>query len=224
MINSLQDILNELSPLANETTQRIYTKQGIQEKILGINKGPLRKLALKIKTNHKLGLELWESNIFEARIISSMILDPAQLDITSLGNLIKQSTSTMVIDELTFEVFESIKDPKTYIDQWMDHPDLRLQRSAWNMAIVLIHRKKLPDQEMEDLYTIIEEKLLSTEPIVQYEMNRCLCEIGITHPKFTERCLALGERLGLYKEIKVSKGCTSPYAPDWINAVLRRNA
>lgn len=35
-------------------------------------------------------------------------------------------------------------------------------------------------------------------------------------------CLALGEKLGVYKDVKVSKGCTSPYALDWIAAGIRK--
>ena len=40
-----QDIINEISALSNEKVIRIYQKQDIKEKILGIYKGPLRKMA-----------------------------------------------------------------------------------------------------------------------------------------------------------------------------------
>jgi len=49
-------------------------------------------------------------------------------------------------------------------------------------------------------------------------MNHALCEIGIRYPQFTERCITLGETLGVYRDLKVSKGCTSAYAPNWIAA------
>ncbi|KAF0222554.1 MAG: DNA alkylation repair enzyme [Erysipelotrichaceae bacterium] len=217
-----QDIINEISTLSNEKVIRIYQKQGITEKILGIYKGPLRKIAETLKINHPLALELWDTNIYEARIIATMVFDPSQLNITSLEKLINETDSTSVIDELTFEIFEEIKDQKTYIDEWLHHPNLKLQRAAWNMAIILAHKKKLTETEMDDLIKIIEANLVTIDPMVQYAMNRCLCEIGITHDAYTEQCLEIGERLGVYKEMKVSKGCTSPYAPDWIHAVRRK--
>ena len=127
MNTTVSSILEEITPLANETTKKIYLKQGIQEKILGINKGPLRKLALRIKTNHKIGLELWESNIFEARIIASMILDPLLLNLESIEILLDQTDSTMVIDELTFEVFETIQGQHLFMERWLAHPNLKLQ-------------------------------------------------------------------------------------------------
>ena len=37
-----------------------------------------------------------------------------------------------------------------------------------------------------------------------------------------ERALAIGETLGVYRDYPVSKGCTSPFAPIWINAMVSR--
>lgn len=46
--------------------------------------------------------------------------------------------------------------------------------------------------------------------------------IGIHFPELRERAIAIGERLGIYRDYPVSKGCTSPFAPIWINEMVRR--
>ncbi len=38
----------------------------------------------------------------------------------------------------------------------------------------------------------------------------------------TNHELAIGETLGIYRDYPVSKGCTSPFAPIWINAMVSR--
>ena len=53
-------------------------------------------------------------------------------------------------------------------------------------------------------------------------MNRCLVEIGIHFPAFTQKCLELGERLGRFDKTPVPKSCVSTFAPEWIAAVLKR--
>jgi hypothetical protein len=53
-------------------------------------------------------------------------------------------------------------------------------------------------------------------------MNRCLVEIGCHIPEFTQKCLDLRERLGRFVKRPMPKGCTSPYVPEWIAAVLKR--
>ena len=222
MSDTLTTILNELKANSNEKSARIYQKTVVDEHVLGVNRGPLRQMAKTYVPNHQLGLELWHTNTLETRLMATMIMDPKQLTLDTLENLINQTNSSSLIDELTFSVFETIDDPKSYLHAWMLHPNHKLQRAAWNMAIVLAHRSKLTVEEMDELVKHIEVNLVIVPEMVKYAMNRCLCEIGITHNQFTERCLEIGARLGVYKEVMVSKGCTSPYAPDWIHAVLRR--
>jgi hypothetical protein len=40
--------------------------------------------------------------------------------------------------------------------------------------------------------------------------------------RFVARALAIGEALGIYRDYPVSKGCTSPFGPIWINEMVKR--
>ena len=68
----------------------------------------------------------------------------------------------------------------------------------------------------------IEKEMASAAPELQWTMNCCLAEIGIHNPKLRKRAIAIGEKLGIYRDYPVSKGCTSPFAPIWINAMVSR--
>ncbi len=48
-------------------------------------------------------------------------------------------------------------------------------------------------------------------------MHYVLANIGIE-----SRALALGEKLDVYRDYPVSKGCTSPFSPIWINEMVSR--
>jgi 3-methyladenine DNA glycosylase AlkD len=64
--------------------------------------------------------------------------------------------------------------------------------------------------------------MAGADPAEQWTMNSCLAAIGIHHAKHRTRALAIGDKLGLYRDYPVSKGCTSPFAPIWINEMVRR--
>jgi len=49
-----------------------------------------------------------------------------------------------------------------------------------------------------------------------------LAQIGIKFPAQRKRALAIGEKHGIYRDYPVSKGCTSPFAPIWINEMVKR--
>ncbi len=79
------------------------------------------------------------------------------------------------------------------------------------LAVLLIKAKNLSGTEMA-----------GAAPEVQWTMNSCLAAIGIHFPALRKRALAVGEALGIYRDYPVSKGCTSPFAPIWINEMVRR--
>jgi hypothetical protein len=62
----------------------------------------------------------------------------------------------------------------------------------------------------------------SSAPEIQGTIDGALAAIGIHHPKLRPRALAIGEKLGLYRDYPCAKGCTSPFAPIWINEMVRR--
>lgn len=90
------------------------------------------------------------------------------------------------------------------------------------MIVYKVSKGKLPDTALEEILTTIEDQLQTVTPGKQWAMNHALCEIGIRYPQLTERCITLGETLGVYRDLKVPKGCTSAYAPSWIAAGIKK--
>ena len=41
-------------------------------------------------------------------------------------------------------------------------------------------------------------------------------------PQAPETAIAIGEKIGLYRDWPVSKGCTPPYVPVWVEAMVKR--
>jgi hypothetical protein len=68
----------------------------------------------------------------------------------------------------------------------------------------------------------IEKEMPKAMPEVQWTMNNTLAAIGIRHTKHRKRAIAIGELLGLYRDWPVSKGCTPPYVPVWVEAMVKR--
>lgn len=68
----------------------------------------------------------------------------------------------------------------------------------------------------------IESQMAAAPPETQWTMNNTLMAIGIQHAQHRQRAIAIGEKIGLYKDWPVSKGCTPPYAPIAINELVKR--
>ena len=78
------------------------------------------------------------------------------------------------------------------------------------------------NETLKQLKALGNEKMRALNRKVQWTMNSALAEIGIHFPKHRKRAIAIGEKLGIYRDYPCSKGCTSPFAPIWINAMVSR--
>jgi len=74
----------------------------------------------------------------------------------------------------------------------------------------------VPPNNTENLLASIEKNIATEEPEVQWAMNFTAGQIGIFDTTYRKRCIALGEKNGLYKDEPVSKGCTPNYLPEFI--------
>jgi 3-methyladenine DNA glycosylase AlkD len=94
-------------------------------------------------------------------------------------------------------------------------------RAGWSLTAERVAKK--PDGlDLGALLDRIEAELADAAPEPQWTMNMALAMIGIHHPALRARALAIGERLGVYRDYPTSPGCTSPFAPDWIGEMVRR--
>src|SRR5688500_3035289 len=60
MSTTLKEALAQLEALSNETVRARNWRNGAGDNQFGVQNGDIRKVAAKIKSNHALGLELWE--------------------------------------------------------------------------------------------------------------------------------------------------------------------
>lgn len=216
------EILLKLSDLGNERLKQMYIKKGASENTYGVLLGELRKLAKQLGINHELALELWQSGNTEAQWLACMLLDSKKLTLDEARSMVSNITYNDIIDKFIGEVVVYIKGADFLSEEWTTSNKDNLGRAGWNLIVHKISQGKLSNTELEELLTRIEAELQNATPGKQWAMNHALSEIGISYPQFTERCINLGETLGVYRDLKVPKGCTSAYAPNWIEAVIKK--
>jgi 3-methyladenine DNA glycosylase AlkD len=103
----------------------------------------------------------------------------------------------------------------------MTTDDPMAARAGWSLTAERV--EKSPEGlDLVALLQRVESELANAAPEVQWTMNGTLAQIGIHFPKHRKRAIAIGEKLGVYRDFPCSKGCTSPFAPIWINAMVKR--
>lgn len=192
--------------------------------------GDIKKRAAEIKVDHDLALELWASGDLNPRLLASLIFDKKQLSEAVIEQLASDllQLEGLERDQLTDWLLANqfMKDKKltALMESWEDHPGPIQRRLFWYHQARLRWTGQTPPPNSAHLMDSLESKMANEQPGVQWAMNFCACQIGLNEPEFRERCLALGEKLGLYKGDHVSKGCTPSYLPEFIRIEAAKRA
>jgi len=184
--------------------------------------GDLRKIAKEIKKDHELALELWSTPDFLARLLAILIMDNKRISQDTVNQLDQdmlmhppeernQLMDWLMANQLT-------KDKKTIalIESWQNSVSPLQRRIFWYYQARLRWTGQIPPPNSLELLNEIEVKITIEEPEVQWAMNFLAGWIGVYEKQYRDRCIAIGEKTGLYKGDMVSKGCTPNYLPEFI--------
>lgn len=221
-----EQALAQLESLGNEATRKQNAKWaygGIQPgaKQFGVKHGDIRALAKTIGSDSALALTLWDTRNIDAQLPAVLLLKPSDLSAGDVDRLVRSITFGWVADWLINYVVKQHADKETLRERWMAGDDHWALRAGWQLTAERV--AKSPDGlGLPALLDRIESEMGAADPAAQWTMNSALAAIGIHHPKLRKRAVAIGEKLGVFRDYPCSKGCTSPFAPIWIAEMVKR--
>lgn len=218
---TLDDALDRLKALKHDGTFALNEKNGAAGRQFGVKHGDIRTLARQIKSDHALALQLWDTGNIDARYLAILILKPTALGLDEVETLLRSNSFLWVSDWFNSYVLKPHPGKESLRQRWTHEPHPIAARAYWSLTAERVQKSP----EGLDLSAILDrlEAEMPTAPApVQWTMNNTLAAIGINHPNQRARAMAIGERLGIYRDYPTPKGCTSPFAPLWITEMVRR--
>lgn len=216
-----KEVLQQLEALGNQATRAHNTKYGAGRNQFGVRLGDIRVLAKKLKTNHELGKSLWKTGNLDAQLLATLLMIPKSLSAAELDEMVPTISFPGVADWFISYVIKQHPEKESLRQRWMTSDDRMAARAGWSLTAERVAQSP-EGLDLPALLDRIESEMGSAAPEVQWTMNGALAEIGIHFPEHRKRAIAIGESLGIYRDYPVSKGCTSPFAPIWINAMVNR--
>jgi 3-methyladenine DNA glycosylase AlkD len=220
-MKEVNEILNRLRSLGNESVRKHNVKFGAGENQFGVKMGDIRTIAAELKMQPELGWELWKTGNLESQLLAILLFQPKKLSQVQLEELAETISYFHVSDWFASYLLKNHPSKISLGEKWMNHPHVWKHRLSWSILAGRL-AKKDPTLQAAHWLSIIEEKLATSPFEIQWTMNSALANIGIYWENYRAEALRIGEKLGVYRDYPVSKGCTSPFAPIWINAMVSR--
>lgn len=220
---TVDEALKALERLGDPKLKAVNIKRGAPENQFGVKMGDVRTIAKSIKSNHELGLQLWETGNLDAMLLATLIMKPKQLSEEDAERLAASVNYGWLGDWLTSYVIKQHPSKEAMRLRWMQSKDPWLMRVGWSLTTERVG--KSPDGiDPAALLGRIEREMGTAPEPLQWSMNFCLIDIGIHFPDLRQRAIDIGEKLGVFRTYPVSKGCISPFAPIAIPAMVARQS
>ena len=215
---TVAEVMAELAQLEDPRAREVNEKHGDDH---GVNLSKLRALAKRLKTQPDLSRRLWETNDTPARLLALLICRPKAFEPDELDRMLRESRVPKVHDWLVNYVVKKNPHCEELRLAWSADPDPVVASAGWALTTERV-AKKPEGLDLAGLLDVIEAEMKDSPDRLQWAMNHCLAQIGIEHAEHRSRAIDIGERLEVLKDYPTSAGCTSPFAPIWINEIVRR--
>lgn len=214
------DTLAELERLGTAQNRKIYPRHGVRPPLYGVSYANLRKLAKRLAPDYRLARELWSSGNHDARVLATMVDDPAHIPARLLRQRIGDVDNYVLADALASLVGRSSLGEEM-AREWTAEPgDEWAGAAGWSLvaAQALDADATMPDSYFSDRLAFIDEHLVKAANRVRHSMNGALIAIGCRSPHLRQAAEEVARRIG---KVEVDHGRTSCKTPDAIPYLAR---
>jgi 3-methyladenine DNA glycosylase AlkD len=169
-------------------------------KSFGIGLTQLRKLAKQVGRDHKLALQLWKSDVYDAKVLGLLIDDPKQLTREQAEEQVEQLNAGMLAHVFASCDATLAKAPFVLelANDWMNSPDNIRRRCGYTLLYELSkkNKKSMDDAYFMDRITQIRDTIHDQEMWVREAMNIALLGIGKRNKKLNAATIAAVKAIG----------------------------
>ncbi|PIV54516.1 DNA alkylation repair protein [Candidatus Desantisbacteria bacterium CG_4_10_14_0_8_um_filter_48_22] len=185
-----EEAIAKLRSLACPENLPGMARYGIDVKrALGIQIFKLRDLAKKAGKDHELALRLWDSGIHEARMLASLVDEPAEVTEKQIEEWVKDFDSWDICDQVV-HLFEVTPFVYKKIYEWSRRKEEFVKRSAFSLiAAIACHDKKAENGTFLKFLPVIKRESTDERNYVRKAVNWALRGIGKRNLKLNKEAL-----------------------------------
>jgi 3-methyladenine DNA glycosylase AlkD len=162
----------------------------------GVSMKDIQKLAKILGRNHDLAEQLWQTNRYEARMLTAYVDEPERVTAAQMDRWCKDFDNWAICDTLCFSLFDRTPHAWKKVVQWSTKKPEFVKRAAFAlMACVALHDKTAPDAKFRPWLPIIEKGASDERNFVKKGVSWALRAVGRRSKSLRAESIALAKRL-----------------------------
>lgn len=194
---SVTEIVEQLKLQANPVNVAGMARFGINPaNTLGVSIPVLRNMARVIGHHHELAIQLWDSGIHEARILATLVDEPAEVAEEQMEKWTAEFDSWDVCDQCCSNLYA--RTPLAYQKalEWSIRPQEFVKRAGFvMMAALAVKDKKASNEQFIQFFTAIRAGATDKRNFVKKAVNWAIRQIGKRNLALNKQAVALSEEI-----------------------------
>jgi 3-methyladenine DNA glycosylase AlkD len=190
-------ILAQLQSLANPANVAGMARFGISSQgTLGVSVAEIRRIARSVGRNHELAQEMWASGIHEARILATIVDEPARVTRRQMDQWARDFDSWDVCDQACQNLFWRTEHAWPMVEKWSGAHAEFVRRAGFALIARLASKQKdTPEERWEEALRLIVQAATDERNFVRKAVNWALREIGGRTPELRRRAIATAKQI-----------------------------
>ena len=177
------------------------------DKAFGVSVGTLKRQARRLGRNHELAVALWETGWLEARMLATMLDEPARVTPVQMDRWANDFDNWGICDTACFVLFDRTPHAWRKVAQWARGRDEFVKRGAFALLWALtVHDRKSNDEPFIRGLHLIERAATDERHFVKKAVNMALRAVGKRNPALNAAAVTVARRLAT----------SSQPAPRWV--------
>jgi 3-methyladenine DNA glycosylase AlkD len=143
----VNDTLRLLEKRGTKANREGMARYGIvADKVFGVSVTNIRTIAKGLGKDHNLALALWNTEWYEARMLTPFIDEPEKVTASQMDAWARDFDNWAICDALCFHLFDRTPHNWRKIEQWSKRKEEFVKRAGFALlAGVALHDRKAPD-------------------------------------------------------------------------------
>ena len=193
----VQAALTWLRDHATPATRIGMARYGIpSDNALGVTVADLKVLAKRLGRNHELAAALWDTGVYEARMLCSFLDEPPRVTPEQMDAWCADFDSWAICDSVCFNLFDRTQHAWSKVAEWSERSVEFERRAAFALLWGLTtHDKGAPDDRFLDGLRAIERAAGDDRNFVKKAVNMALRATGKRNPILRAAAIETAQRL-----------------------------
>jgi 3-methyladenine DNA glycosylase AlkD len=166
------------------------------ENALGVAMRDIKALGKQLGHNQELAGALWNTGVYEARMLASFVGDPAKLTPAQMDRWCKDFDNWAFCDAMSFNLFDRTPHAWAKVAQWSGDQHEFVKRTAFALLWSLtVHDKNAGDEQFIEGLAFIEREAGDPRNFVKKAVNMALRAVGKRNRTLNAAAVAVARRL-----------------------------